>query len=857
MPVGILFRFRFDFFCMSSGNQNSEEQPVSSDVETDRSGPTPEPRGAESSLRLRPTNLARIRLPLKPTPPSEGGRYTMATELGSGGQGVVWKVWDTTLDRWVAVKRVFASEQVNDDAVSRFAAEAKTLAKLSHANIVKIYNQGHDEFGSYIVMEYVEGTTLFDLIKKQGKLSITDSVCLIRKVCAGLAEAHQANIIHRDIKPGNILVDKKGLVKLTDFGLARAVGELGLSRTRQVLGTVGYIAPEQREDPRQATARSDQYSLAATLYHMVTGKYPYRILFKYVPTVLDKLLSKALDDKPENRFCDLAAFDAELAQVLIEVERSVVGESKSMEEATPKTDLKINEELNLAKLYLEGRRETEKRLARARDFFVNYEDSKALEILRDIPEEFRDRLLESQIEIRLERGLKLEQEIAQARSKKKLAGLRKLVERYLELYPNQTEMLALRDRLLAEETPVATSVPVNLPSKPEAAQEKPKAAQGKSQQVQLLFAPSSTESVAKKLTPAPQSTQRPEQVNKLNDSSQMEPGSTTPGLFGEVQKSHKSRLTRRQLLGGVIVSGACASVWGISRLVGGLNSQTQTPVSKLTLPVEPFNASADSPSRLPPLRSENKGPGNGLPIDLQNSIQMKFRLIPPGEFLMGASGSETGAFDWERPQHKVRITKPFYFGTYPVTQGEYEKIMNKNPSFFKGDPSLPVDSVTWDDAQEFLEKLRTMESGRNYRLPSEAEWEYACRAGTITPFWFGSDLNGEQANCDGNYPYGTQEKGTFQKKTTAVGKYAPNPFGLYDLHGNVLEWCQDFYDAEYYRQFVDKEAIDPRGPSSGSLHSLRGGSWRHFAIRCRSASRHFGPGYRNDADGFRVLLELA
>jgi formylglycine-generating enzyme required for sulfatase activity len=224
---------------------------------------------------------------------------------------------------------------------------------------------------------------------------------------------------------------------------------------------------------------------------------------------------------------------------------------------------------------------------------------------------------------------------------------------------------------------------------------------------------------------------------------------------------------------------------------------------------------------------------------------------------MGASGSETGAFDWERPQHKVRITKPFYFGTYPVTQGEYEKIMNKNPSFFKGDPSLPVDSVTWDDAQEFLEKLRTMESGRNYRLPSEAEWEYACRAGTITPFWFGSDLNGEQANCDGNYPYGTQEKGTFQKKTTAVGKYAPNPFGLYDLHGNVLEWCQDFYDAEYYRQFVDKEAIDPRGPSSGSLHSLRGGSWRHFAIRCRSASRHFGPGYRNDADGFRVLLELA
>ncbi|MCA9108254.1 MAG: formylglycine-generating enzyme family protein, partial [Planctomycetales bacterium] len=166
-----------------------------------------------------------------------------------------------------------------------------------------------------------------------------------------------------------------------------------------------------------------------------------------------------------------------------------------------------------------------------------------------------------------------------------------------------------------------------------------------------------------------------------------------------------------------------------------------------------------------------------------------------------------------------------------------------------------VETVSWEDAQEFLQRLAQAEPGTNYRLPTEAEWEYACRAGTTTPYWFGSALNGEQANCDGNCPHGTESKGPPLMRPVEVGRYGANPLGLFDQHGNVWEWCQDWYEAKYYRQFANKTAVDPTGRASGSSVVCRGGAWRSSAISCRSANRnYYGRSYRDSGIGFRVVL---
>jgi len=255
----------------------------------------------------------------------------------------------------------------------------------------------------------------------------------------------------------------------------------------------------------------------------------------------------------------------------------------------------------------------------------------------------------------------------------------------------------------------------------------------------------------------------------------------------------------------------------------------------------------------------------GTPVEITNSIGIRLALIPPREFLMGSPKSEEERREDEY-QHRVRIMKPFYLGIYEVTQAEYERVMKENPSWFStgGDGKdevsgfntsrFPVEYVSWEDAVAFCRRLSAMpeelQAGRVYRLPTEAEWEYACRAGTTTPFHFGSELNGGEANCYGSAPYGTTEKGPYLKRTTTVGSYAPNAFGLFDMHGNIWEWCRDRYDEEYYRS---SPVDDPQGPEGSTDRVRRGGSWDFLSAGCRSAQRNWsGPVSRGYDLGFRV-----
>jgi len=230
--------------------------------------------------------------------------------------------------------------------------------------------------------------------------------------------------------------------------------------------------------------------------------------------------------------------------------------------------------------------------------------------------------------------------------------------------------------------------------------------------------------------------------------------------------------------------------------------------------------------------------------ELTNNLGMRFLLIPAGTFMMGRGIAEEGDED-EQPQHQVTFSQPFYLQTTPVTQGQWQRVMGGNPSLFQEcGEDCPVENVSWEDVQDFIRKLNQIENTDKYRLPTEAEWEYACRAGNTQSYCFGDG----KAELDRYAWYADNS----EKSTHPVSRLRPNAWGLYDMHGNVYEWCQDWYG-----KYSPGPVTDPKGPSTGGHRVLRGGSWDGEAGEVRSAYRHrLTPSYRYGHEGFRVARGL-
>jgi formylglycine-generating enzyme required for sulfatase activity len=247
--------------------------------------------------------------------------------------------------------------------------------------------------------------------------------------------------------------------------------------------------------------------------------------------------------------------------------------------------------------------------------------------------------------------------------------------------------------------------------------------------------------------------------------------------------------------------------------------------------------------------------------DLGNGVILEMVAIPGGTFIMGSPENEEDRSSDESPQHQVTVPS-FFMGKYPVTQKQWRAVaalgkvnidLESDPSYFKGD-NLPVERVSWNDAQEFCARLSRM-ANKTYRLPAEAEWEYACRGGTTTPFYCGETISTDLANYNGNYTYGQGQKGQYREKTTEVGIFPANPFGLYDMCGNVWEWCEDKWHETYINAPIDGTAWTSL---SSELRLLRGGSWVYYPRLCRSAYRlNFSPDYSNNRNGFRLVVSGA
>ncbi len=675
-------------------------------------------------------------MPIPHLPPelANNPQYQIVRELGRGGMGVVYLAKNKLMDRLEVLKVVNKTLLDHPGAVERFLREIRSAAKLSHANVVGAYHALQIGELLAFAMEYIEGEDLAAIVKSQGPLPIAHACFYVQQAALGLQHAFEKGMVHRDIKPQNLILAREGrkhIVKVLDFGLAKVMREktddASLTGEGKMLGTPDYIAPEQTLDAAKADIRADIYSLGCTLYFLLSGRPPFSA------SSLGAIL--VAHQMQEAKLLNLAR--PEVPVELASVVRKMMAKNPAKRYQTPLEVVQA-----LAPFVKQGARP------------------------KSSPE--------------LSMGTAKEPVVMKA---------------------------------VKIESPPAPAAPVK--ASPPVPESPPAVAWEALTEGDITFAPPRRSAVI-----------RPRRLS-----------------------GRKPWLRQTWLLGGGIGVGVLL----VALLGMWLGGDAKVKTSEGSKEVA-------------------EGKSATLPPPIINSIGMKLVLVKPGTFLMGSPPDEEDRRDDEH-QHEVEITRSFYVGVYEVTQEQYKRVMGENPSFFSSTGSgkdrvkgmdtrqFPVEMVSWEDAVEFCRRLserpEEKAKGRVYRLPTEAEWEYVCRGGQLfkspsPSFHVGNSLSSTQANFDGNFPFGGAPEGPWLDRTTKVGRYPHNPLGLYDLHGNVREWCADWYDAGYYKRSPRQ---NPQGPENTERRVVRGGSFCNIGRNCRAAYRDYGtPGVRSYVTGFRIVL---
>ena len=660
------------------------------------------------------------------------GHYEILEMLGQGAFGIVFKAFDEKLHRQVAIKAISPQLAATSPPRKRFLREARSVAAIRHENVVQVYSVEEQPL-PYLVMEYVDGRTLQEKLDAGGPLEAPEILHLGRQMANGLAAAHDKGLIHRDIKPGNILLEAgaEQKVKITDFGLARAADDATMTRTGTIAGTPMYMAPEQALG-ETLDHRADLFSLGSVLYQMASGRPPFR------GSTAVAVLKRVTDERPRP-----------IQDILSDVPDWLCAIIEKLHAKNP-----------------DERFQTAKEVA---DLFARCQNELQL----------NGKVTAVSVSGRENYAAKESSAVAETTDRREPATAR-----------------SFRPLILA----VAA--------------------------VLLLFV-----------------------------------GLTVTELTGITSVIRKSGSPGPTVAGGSSQSDTEGTSLESAKSTGWRGWPADAPKPAIA----PFNAEQAKKHQ------EAWAAYLKVPVEYTNSIGVKLRLIPPGEFTMGMTKAEADAIVlrsgnhkyWKSmtptsaPEHHVRLTQAYYLATCEVTQEQYEKVMGVNPSYFsaggEGKAKVagqetkqhPADRVSFVDAAEFCIELSRQERlqpvyvsafnaitlipGDGYRLPTEAEWEFACRGGTNTA-WF----HGEQESTFETVAWFGDNSGGM---THPVGQLKSNPFGLYDVHGNVCEWCQDWYDPQAYAQRGAGPIVDPHGPDAGAARVHRGGNWGGGAPFCRSDLR--------------------
>jgi len=889
--------------------------------------------------------------------------YEIEGELGEGGMGVVQLATERGLKRKVAIKRIRTSMAQSKTALQRFITEAQSIAALIHFNIVQIHQFARDAEGPLLVLEYVEGGSLLEKLKT-GKLEIKEAVDITCQLCEGLKFAHEQGIFHRDIKPANILLTSRGEPKLTDFGLARQeTADHGQTQTGAVLGTIDYIPPEQFRDATAVDARSDLYSLAATLYQMVTGKSPRKINFKNVPTPLQDILEKALEEEQDDRYQTAQEFRDALQDSLqrqdkpkpgvgVELREGECVECHTRNELSRKfcrecaaplrvTCLACEDEIpvwekicgecggNQVELLRDSRAELDARRLEAESLRAKGDFVKAIEVAREILDVKEKRLQHQQVWAQAfinetEEEKKNKNAVAHQQIQKSFQEATKFIARGLnsrdytsqvvreELISWQTaaeegnrfaqwllgdcylEGVGVSYDLKAANTWFHKAAEAGLP----AAQltlcnnlfprDKTTALSWLKRAVDQDYPTALFENALFELHKAVDA--YPEAVELFQRAASLgSPGAeyqlfkcfdTGQGVEQDLEQAWE--FLRKAAESGYVP----AQTELAERLFSRNDHQDLLPSEVKEEAIEWLQRAANSnyPRAITLLEELNISSSRKSTV---NSIGMELVPVSTGHFLMGSRDWHTTMkhFWDENPNHHVFLSEDLLVGKFPVTQNQYFTVMKRNPSAFKVPPSYPrgflsvrntyekdmwpVEMVSWYDAVRFCNELSKSEDlvpyyevngkdvqiagGSGYRLPYEAEWEFVARSGTQTTWWFGNysdpldmiERISEFAWCQANVS---------EEMTMEVGTKRPNWFGLFDMIGNVWEWCWDYYGKGYYSKSPE---LDPTGPVRGKKRVLRGGSFGSKLMETRPAIRESNPpDMRCDDVGFRVVRSV-
>ncbi|MDJ0617482.1 MAG: bifunctional serine/threonine-protein kinase/formylglycine-generating enzyme family protein [Calothrix sp. MO_192.B10] len=915
----------------------------------------------------------------------QGGKYVIEQVLGQGGFGITYKARHSILNNFVVIKT--PNESLKNDPeyasyIKRFINEGQRLERLSqtqHPNIVRVRDLFHEGGVYCLVMDFVQGESLFNLVQRRGALPIEEALQYITQIGDALKVVHQAGLVHRDAHPGNMMIQQDGKAVLIDFGIA---GEtMPTTVSSRFFGNPGFAPHEQMRGDRKPYV--DVYSLAASLYYAITGKRPTESFQRKaynMPLVspqehnssisheLNQAILKGMELEPENRPQTMQSWlellveepaiwqgghelqngkytiERDIAQggfgitylATDEYNRRVVIKTLN-EKVQKRADFAklqqdfLNEAVKLAKCnhphvvkvrevfqegklwcmvmeYIEG-----ENLA---DRVVNgavLSEGEAVEYIRQIGAALtvvhNNGLLHRDVKpaniivragkreaVLIDFGIAREFTPSETRLHTPyLSGCFAPIEQYQTVAKRgaYTDVYALAATLYFLVTKHLPHPAINRVSG--VVLDSPRSINPsisrrvndailKGMELEPENRPQTMQSWLELLKEPVVIPQPPTPKPVIPQPSTPKLGNTIPSpainqnqQVNNPQPQIKKQQTpispsRRKFIQTVGWMGAGL---GVTVVAGKLITDASSTPQKSGFSKKPdFSPSPPSPVTKISTKSnlllqsldfetvtvDSKGGitnprklnAKHFAEDLGYGVTLEMVQIPGGTFTMGSPAGEAGRDDDEGPQRQVTVPG-FFMGRYEVTQAQYQAIMGKNPSNFKGE-KRPVERVSWNDAVEFCNKL-SEKTGRTYRLPSEAEWEYACRAGTTTPFYFGETITTDLVNYDRNYTYASAPQGKYRKETTDVGTFPPNAFGLYDMHGNVWEWCQDTWDKNYNGAPTNGSAWVSGNDNDFRL--LRGGSWVDIPEGCRSANRFFNiPGGRGDVIGFRVVVVL-